>query len=139
MIKNFVTLWETHKHELEEVIRTTPQSKYADYQNLVVLLCRHVINKGKVKYLIDKMTVIDDGDYQGTMLFIIPKCTYQPSKDDYITTYVSYGSCSGCDTLLGISGYGTGLPSDDQVKDYMSLLLHLLQNFKYLGDVKADE
>lgn len=35
---------------------------------------------------LSKMTVIDDGDYQGTQIFIIPKDTYQPSVIDYIMT-----------------------------------------------------
>ena len=139
MIKKFVDSWEKHKSEVEDYIRKTPQSEYDDYDALVKILIKYVINKGDNDYCIDEMTVIDNGDYQGTQLFIIPRNTYQPDEDDYIMTSVGYGSCSGCDTLLGISVYGTGLPSDDQVKDYMSLLLHLLQNFKYLGTVDKDE
>ena len=139
MIKKFVDLWENHKSEVEAYIRKTPQSEYDDYDTLVKILIKYVINKGDNEYYIDDLTVIDNGDYQGTQLFIIPRTTYQPDVDDYIMTHVYYGSCSGCDTLLRISGYNGGLPSDDQVNDYMSLLLHLLQNFKYLGTVDEDE
>lgn len=139
MIKKFVDLWENHKSEVEAYIRKTPQSEYDDYDALVKILIKYVINKGDNEYYIDDLTVIDNGDYQGTQLFIIPRTTYQPDVDDYIMTHVYYGSCSGCDTLLRISGYNAGLPSDEQVNDYMSLLLHLLQNFKYLGTVDEDE
>jgi hypothetical protein len=58
------------------------------------------------------MTVIDDGDYQGTQIFIIPTDTYQPSVKDYVMTDTYYGSCSGCDTLQAISGYDYALPTD---------------------------
>lgn len=81
-------------------------------------------------YDINRLHVIDDGNYQGTLLFIIPKDMYQPSADEYVITTVSYGSCSGCDTLLNISGYEEGIPNEQQLKDYMTLCLHLLQRMK---------
>ena len=81
---------------------------------------------------LDRMTVIDDGDYQGTQIFIIPKNTYQPSVEDYVMTNTYYGSCSGCDTLQAICDYENGLPTDDQVKGYMTLALHLVQKLKWL-------
>lgn len=47
--------------------------------------------------------VINDGDWSGTGIFIIPeKDVYQPGIEDYLMTHTYYGSCSGCDTLLNI-------------------------------------
>jgi hypothetical protein len=74
---------------------------------------------------------IDDGDYQGTLLFVIAASGYQPS--DYWYVKVGYGSCSGCDTLQAIDGYGgysDEAPSKDQVDDYMTLALHIIQGLK---------
>ena len=48
---------------------------------------------------LDKITSIDNGDYQGTIMFVIPFDTYQPSCHEYLITYVGYGSCSYCDAL----------------------------------------
>src|ERR1051326_7197 len=48
----------------------------------------------------EKIHVIDDGDYQGTLLFVIPEDGYQPH--DYWYVKIGYGSCSGCDTLEAI-------------------------------------
>ncbi len=79
-----------------------------------------------------RLTVIDDSDYQGTQIFIIPKDVYQPKIGDYVMTNNYYGSCSGCDTLKGIRNYEDGLPSEQQVKEYMNLALHLVQRLKYL-------
>lgn len=46
---------------------------------------------------------IDDGNYQGTLVYIIASKGYQPSV--YYAVYVNYGSCAGCDTLQSIVTY----------------------------------
>ncbi len=85
------------------------------------------------------MTVIDNGDYQGTQIFIVPLNTYQPRAEDYVYTNTYYGSCSGCDTLLAILDYDTDKkPSENQIKDYMTLALHLLQKCKWLESGEED-
>jgi hypothetical protein len=43
---------------------------------------------------------------------------------------VGYGSCSGCDTLQGISDYSHAAPNEKQIDDYMTLALHIVQGFK---------
>lgn len=72
--------------------------------------------------------VIDDGDYQGTLLFVVPENTYQPYT--YWIFRVSYGSCSYCDTLQGI------LDDEDdkeqQIKDLITLALHMIQSGKVI-------
>ncbi len=136
MIQEFVSAWGKRKTDLENYFRKTPQGQYDSYETLVKLIFQFVINAeiaekcGMTEYDINRLHVIDDGNYQGTLLFIIPKDMYQPSADDYVITTVSYGSCSGCDTLLSISRYEEGIPNEQQVKDYMTLCLHLLQRMK---------
>lgn len=144
MIQEFVNAWENRKTDLENYFRKTPQGQYDSYETIVKLIFQFVINAeiaekcGMTAYDINRLHVIDDGDYQGTQLFIIPKDTYQPCPDDYIITTVSYGSCSGCDTLLSISLYEEGIPSEQQVKDYMTLCLHLLQRMKTIYTYEED-
>lgn len=82
--------------------------------------------------------LIDDGDYQGTLLFVIAEDTYQPH--DYWYVKVWYGSCSGCDTLQSIL-----YCSDDkqeQVNDLFTLALHVVQGLKKMDydyyDYKED-
>ena len=138
MIKEFVAAWDANKDRLEEYFKTHEQSKYTSYETLLKLLIDEVINPYFVDVLdmnpwySERITTIDDGDYQGTQLFIVLKKTFQPCAEDYFWTYQWYGSCSGCDLLMGISGYDEGLPSEEQVKEYMMLELHLLQRCKYL-------
>lgn len=139
MIEAIVKQWDANKHKLEEYFATTKQEDYMNYETIVVKLFELVITEiknersGTYEFDISKMTVINDGHYQGTTIYIIPKDTYQPSINDYVVTNNYYGSCSGCDTLLSISNYEYGLPNKEQVKEYMTIALHLVQKLRWLG------
>ena len=137
MIKEFVKAWDANKEKLREYISTHEQEDYDSYKKIVTLLFEHVINpylkeKDDYSYDIGHLHEIDDGNYQGTLLYLVPVDEYEPSSYQYVATFVEYGSCSGCDTLLGISGYDGGMPNKEQVEEYMTLCLHILQHFKYL-------
>ena len=136
MIQELVSQWEENKYKLEEYFKNTKQEEYSSYKQIVTKLFELCLPKSDKynKFDLSAMTVIDDGDYQGTQIFIIPKDTYQPSVSDYVITNTYYGSCSGCDTLLSISCYDEGLPTEDQVKEYMTIALHLVQKLKWLGE-----
>jgi len=135
MIKELLKQWEENKHKLEEYFKTTKQDEYNSYETIVKKIFEICLPKATDYngWDLEKITVIDDGGYQGTQIFIIPTDTYQPSLEDYVMTDNDYGSCSGCDTLLSISEYDCDLPTKEQVKDYMTLSLHLVQKLKRLG------
>ena len=84
----------------------------------------------------NRIHAINDGDYQGTLVFVIGASGYQPST--YWVTKVSYGSCSGCDTFQSIQqgaeyDYELGeyaRPTPEQAKDYQTLALHIVQNMR---------
>lgn len=139
MIKEFCLACEKNKDKLEEYFKNTRQDKYDEYRSLVGLLFDIVINPefggwDNNKFDTKSILKIDDGDYQGTEIFILHKDVYQPDIEDYVYTNTHYGSCSGCDTLMGIYRYDDGLPSESQVNDYMNLCLHLLQRCHYMFD-----
>ena len=69
---------------------------------------------------------IDDGNYQGTLVYVIGETGYQPSE--YVTARVSYGSCSACDTFESIRNYTDDAPSQKQVNNYMTLALHMVES-----------
>lgn len=78
-----------------------------------------------------RLTRIDNGDWQGTLLYLFPTRGYQPTEREYLMTYVGYGSCCACDALQYIQGendWKSGLPTEQQVKDYMELCEHLVSN-----------
>lgn len=144
MLTDFVEAWNENKDKLEKYFKNTKQEKYDEYEKILKQLIKIVINpylsNKKYKTLdIEKIRVIDDGDYQGTQIYIIPFDLYQPDVEDYVYTNNYYGSCSGCDTLLSISNYQEGIPTPKQVEGYMTIALHLLQKFKKLEDEQFKE
>lgn len=135
MIKEFIKKWEKYKRDLENYFKTNKQSEYDSYEKIVKKIIELIINKDSSdKYLYGDLLVIDDGNYQGTQIFIAHINCYEPSIEDYIYTNNYYGTCSGCDTLLGISCYEDGLPNEQQIKEYMNLSLHLIQKFRRFKD-----
>lgn len=80
----------------------------------------------------ERVTEIDHGDYQGTLVYVIGAEGYQPH--DFWFVLVGYGSCSGCDTLEEIKSEHYGPPEPQQTADYMTLALHIVQGLKHMGD-----
>jgi hypothetical protein len=72
---------------------------------------------------------IDDGNYQGTLLFVIAAKDYRPST--YWATTVRYGSCSVCDTYQAIN-YG-GDDMNRKAKEYADLAMHMIQRMKLIA------
>ena len=125
MIDEFVVKW--NPSAMQDYFKANPPGSYG--QVLEGLLRTLFPDKeyGEPDY--SRIHTIDDGDYQGTLLFIIAEVGYQPST--YWSAVVSYGSCSGCDTLCAIQEN-----SDDpetQTNDYTTLALHLLQSMKQIA------
>lgn len=127
MIQEIIKQWDERKIDLEKSFQVSHPSSYED---IVTKLFTVVIIEG---YKVENLVTIDHGDYQGTQLFFIPKDTYQPNASEYIWTDNYYGSCSGCDTLEAIRNYEDDPPTEEQVKEYMMLALHLIQGFKPLS------
>ena len=128
MITEFIEIYEEKKNQIREAISKGHPESYAA---LVKIVLTEMFDDSE-DYSCDpdctKIHKIDDGDYQGTLLFIIPERTYQPHK--YWAIKVYYGSCSGCDTLQAISEYSSDLPTEEQIKDYMNLSLNIVQWMK---------
>lgn len=86
----------------------------------------------------ERITVIDHGDYQGTLVFVVASTGYQPSMYWYVKQ--SYGSCSGCDAFQDIQyrrDYLTGdldsPPGTEEVTGYLTLALHFIQGLRRMG------
>jgi hypothetical protein len=126
MIAEFVELFMAGKPKLEAIF----SEKHPDDYREIVKAVATVLNNGAEYDAIDPERIheIDDGEYQGTLLYVIAATGYQPS--DYWYVKVGYGSCSGCDTLKGIREYSDDKPTTEQVSDYMTLALHIVQGLK---------
>lgn len=126
MIQEFVDRWEANK----ESARSAFQKEWPnDYQSIVKTVITTITKEEGYYDEPDpsRIHTIDDGDYQGTLLFVIASFGYQPS--DYWFVKVGYGSCSGCDALQALSGYG----ESRDVDQLMKLALHVVQGLKVLG------
>lgn len=132
MIKQFVLKWEENKNKLKEKYSTTHPESYDSILKDVISIVTSEGDYDDFNPDPKRIHVIDDGDYQGTRLFVIGAKGYQPS--DYWYVNVSYGSCSGCDTFQSICDYSDEAPNAEQVEGYMTLALHFVQGLKKMGD-----
>jgi hypothetical protein len=133
MIKEFVSLWFEHKDELQKIISETELD--INYKSIVVLVIENIINKGELKLKVDNLTEIDHGNHSGTLIYIVPRDTYQPDLDDYYFTENHYGSCSGCDIIMDIQRNYKKKPKENLVSIVMVLCLHVIQRFKKLEEL----
>jgi hypothetical protein len=123
MIQKFVDTFMNAEQDVRAELVQAPPGGYLDLVSRLVTLV-HDDNEYSSPDPA-RIHVIDDGDYQGTLLFIISGSGYQPSR--FWSIKVSYGSCSGCDTFESIREYGSGPLSEQQVQDYWTLMLHMVQ------------
>lgn len=138
MIKYCLKKWEKNKDKLETAIRAdkTINNEELEYDYLVKLVVDYILNdeenqKDCQTWDSDRISRVDSGEWQGTLLYLIPTKDYQPAEYQYLMTFVDYGSCAGCDTLQYIRGennWEEGLPTEQQVKDYMTLCRDLVSN-----------
>lgn len=121
-------------HKSEESLRNRFLNNHVySYSEIVKILIEELNNHldKNDRWDPERITEIDESEYQGTKLFVIGEEGYQPS--DYLTIKVYYGSCSACDTLQRINDYDFGESKKQDktiVDDYMTLCLHLVQQMK---------
>ena len=122
--------WYRNKSVLKEALLKDKELRTCEYKRLVELVVKYILNNSQesddCEWNASKITEINDGDYEGTLLYVIPKECYQPEEYEYLMTFVSYGSCSGCDTLQGIQCYGRD--DDVPIKDFMTLCRDIVSN-----------
>ena len=133
MMKIVATKWGENSEKLRKALSENDGLNNCNYLDLVKLSFDIILNDGSLSTArldLDKITKVDDGDYQGTLLFLIPFDTYQPTEYEYLMTYINYGSCSVCDVLQSIQdciGDHKKL-TKEQVDDFMTLCKGILQN-----------
>lgn len=132
MIKDFIERFEENKGLLREDFARAHPENYLAIVKAVVNAVRAADEYEGDQPSPERIHEIDDGDYQGTLVYVIGAGGYQPSDYWYVKVY--YGSCSGCDTLEGIRDYGDGTPNAGQIDEYMTLATHILQGLKRMGD-----
>ena len=136
MIKRFVERWFANKDQVEAGFRLQHPGEYADIVRAVISML-HDADVERNTPDPERLTQIDHGNYQGTLCFVVACGGYQPSK--YWGVTVDYGSCSGCDTLQGIRAYSNDPPTDEQVAEYKTLALHVVQRLSAISNDEEQE
>ena len=139
MIKEYVEAWYRNRDRLKQYFETHTQEQYAEsYVDLLKTVIEIVINDPQKILNVDGLIQHDSDDYGGDCIWLIPKVGAWHWVWEYTLCYIEYGTCSCCDTLMGIY-YGTGwengngkLPDQQRVRDYMYLSLQLLQHMRPL-------
>lgn len=142
MITEFVQRFDAARDALRDmVIQELGKSDvpHLQYETLMTWLVE-TINPKQDYDLPDptRITRLDYGDYQGTLVFVVAAVGYQPSQ--VWATTVSYGSCSYCDALeSAVSSVGYGDDERDEASvtkaadQVMTLMLHMLQRMKEIS------
>ena len=130
MNQTFVKAFFDNASKIRESFRQIPPSAYSDIVKAVVDVLPPELpwQEGPDP---ERIHQINDGDYQGVLVFVIACRGYQPSK--YWSVMIDYGSCSGCDTLERIRGYGDSQTTEQQLDDYMTLALHIVQGISEMN------
>ena len=120
--RKFIDRFLNNKHKLEAIYKEKHPENYLE---LVINVIKIIESDEHGDISSERVREIDDGDYQGTLLYLIADNSYQPS--DYWYARVNYGSCSGRDTLEAIRNYDNKKPTVQQIKDYLLLSLHIVE------------
>ena len=134
MIRDFVKEFMEKREELEKVF----SSKHPeDYTEIVRAVVRALHREFYTSMDENRITLIDHGDEQGTLVYVIGETGYQPSTYWYVK--ISYGSCSANDTLVSIVEGSDGPPTAIQVQQYMTLALHIVQKLRCMKNLTVGE
>lgn len=134
MIERFVKYWEARKVDIRAHFASNwPE----DYEAIVKTVIEHMRPSGEDGPYFredcpdpDRIHEIDDGDYQGTLIYVIANTGYQPST--YWAVDVGYGSCSGCDALQAITDYRDE-HSESDLDQLMQLALNVVQGLRQIA------
>ena len=135
MVKIMAECWNTNKDKLRDVLANRTDLSECDYELLAKLTYETIFNdhEGVMDYEkldLENISIIDNGDYQGTLIILVPFNTYQPSEYEYLMSYIGYGSCCGCDVLQAAQLYsddGEKL-NETQLSDFMSICEDIVSN-----------
>lgn len=134
MIKRFVdTFIENQEVLREDFLKKHPKNYKEIVEKVFKLFYKDVADSSIPIPDYSKIHEIDFGDFEGTSIYIIPEKRDPPESFWYVK--VSYGTCSGCDTFLGIKEeeYNENdTPTAKQAQGYLTLALHIVQNIKEL-------
>lgn len=133
MVKEFVEAFERGEDWVREQLS---KIDYCGYTDIVKITVSAIHDNFGERYAPspDYITVVDYGDYQGTMVFVIGEDTYQPSRHWYLVT--GYGSCSGCDELQAIFDYSD---KEERLEELMGVARRFAQEMRPMWPLTVEQ
>ena len=111
-----------------QIIQGIKDGIYSDsYEDIVKNLAKLILEDDFDE---DRFITIDWGDYQGTKIFIFASNSYQPEESETYIVSNYYGSCSGCDQLLGIVYPGDKPEDENTINDLLSLVRDIYERIR---------
>jgi hypothetical protein len=103
------------------------------YDDCVKFLAKlHADDNGCGRMDPERITRIDHGDYQGTIVYVVGADGYQPYDHWYVK--VGYGSCSGCDAWEGVCGYSDNERPVEMLEGLYEILHGIASGFRLMND-----
>ena len=126
MIKEYIERFQEIKPELLEIFSNKEPDDYTDiFKQTIKLMFKKTNEYNSEVPDFERITVIDHGEYQGNLVFIVSSQDYQPS--DYWVAIVEYGSCSGCDTFYA---YSDDENPKESAPHMVTMALHMIESMK---------
>lgn len=122
MIKEFADRFISKKDEIRKQFK---EKKPESYDDIIQCVLESIKEEGCYNQPTN-FKRIDYGDYQGDYFYVVADDKDSPMN--FWTVIISYGSCSGCDTLEKIK-YDS-LTEEEEINDYIKLALHVVQKIK---------
>jgi len=114
MIPKIISQWEERKHLLYEYfmiqLEEIPDVFSPSYLDILALTFKYVITGSistyhDVTWTGNRIISINDDNYEGTLILIIPPDDNAPLIEDYLITTVEYGSQDALQEATGVSDY----------------------------------
>jgi hypothetical protein len=112
MIEKYVLLFNIKR---ESLIKYFADNEPQSYRALLTTVIAEIAG---ADMLFEQITEVNDGDYQGTLLYLIPEREYQPLTYYYVK--ISYGGFQ----------YIKHEPVENRPEQYAKLALHIIQNLR---------
>jgi hypothetical protein len=126
MIEGFTKAWFDNLEKTRSVFLSRHPKEYIDIVKIAVASIQgdYTLHTPKTEA---EIIQLGGKDYSGRLVFIL-----SGGCNDFWYSIIDYGSCSACDTLLGIRDYcgRDEAPTTDQIDEYMTLTLHVVQSIK---------
>lgn len=127
MIEEVIKLWDERKNNLRNTFLkflNGDLSNY-DYAALLKIVLDTLYDEDRFNIDSERIVCCRNGAYSGDLMLVFPSMEY--TETIFYYTFVSYGSCSGCDELERVLNCDN---KKEKIADLMTLSLHLVQSMK---------